>query len=217
MSSNAPNAVRLDIAPPGFSVAHYNRPGRRSGGIYVVHRATFRCSALDFGIFTMFELLVTKLVCPESAIILAVLYCPPGPAVDSFFEELETLIIYLHSSSSFFIICGNFNCPGSERLSSLLEENNLFQHVSFPTHWCGNTLDLIIISTSFSDSIKDVKSLNVTYSDHKIILVDICTFSTPPLVETRTYEPIHCINLNRFQSDLMAVVNSLLSASLNLS
>ncbi|ESN99403.1 hypothetical protein HELRODRAFT_162950 [Helobdella robusta] len=128
ISSDAPNAVRLDIAPPGFSVAHYHRLDRRGGGISVVYRATFRHSALDFGIFTTFELLVTKLVCSESAIILAVLYRPPGPAVDSFFEELETLINYLQSSSYSFIICGDFNCPGSERLSSLLEENNLSQH-----------------------------------------------------------------------------------------
>ncbi|ESN95655.1 hypothetical protein HELRODRAFT_179125 [Helobdella robusta] len=214
ISSDASNAVRL--APPGFSVAHYHRPDRRGGGLSVVYRATFRHSALDFGIFTTFKLLVTKLVCPESAIILAVLYRPPGPAVDSFFEKLETLINYVHLSSSSFIICGDFNCPGSERLSSLLEKNNLSQHVSFPTHRCGNTLDLIITSTSFSDSIKDERSSDVTYSDHKIILVDICTFSIPPLVETRTYRSIHCINLNRFQSDLMAVVDSLLSASLDL-
>jgi len=63
--SDAPNAIKLDVAPTGYSVVHRHRGSsadRRNGGVALVHRDTIKASVIDVGDYTKFELLAVKLV-----------------------------------------------------------------------------------------------------------------------------------------------------------
>ena len=50
--SDAPDAVKLDVAPPGYSAVHHHRgpsSGRRSGGVALVYRDSVKCTPVDIG------------------------------------------------------------------------------------------------------------------------------------------------------------------------
>ena len=50
--SNAPDAVKLDVVPSGYSVVHRHRAAsteRRGGSLAVIHRDSFRATPVDVG------------------------------------------------------------------------------------------------------------------------------------------------------------------------
>ena len=63
--SDAPNAVKLDVAPSGYNVIHRHcgsSADRRGGGVALVHRDTIKATTIDVGEYTEFETLAVKLV-----------------------------------------------------------------------------------------------------------------------------------------------------------
>jgi len=64
--SDAPNAVKLDVAPSGYSVVHRHRGSsadRRGGSVAWVHRDnTIKATTIDVGEYTEFQTLAVKLV-----------------------------------------------------------------------------------------------------------------------------------------------------------
>jgi len=63
--SDAPGAVKLDVAPPGYSVVHHHRgpsSGGRGGGVALVYRDSVKCTLVDIGQYVQFEYLAAKIV-----------------------------------------------------------------------------------------------------------------------------------------------------------
>ena len=81
---------------------------------------------------------------------MATIYWLPG-SCNVFFDEFLDFFAFLKSLPS-FIISGDFNIPyenGSSdavAMNNILDMFNLKQHVDFPTHKFGNTLDWLITS-----------------------------------------------------------------------
>ena len=68
-----------------------------------------------------------------------------------FFEELTSILGSLHGSARKVILAGDFNLhmdvagnPDSAAFMELLDMFGLQNHVDFPTHSSGHTLDLIL-------------------------------------------------------------------------
>ena len=111
VQQDAPDAVKLDIAPPGYNVVHAHRKSnvaKRSGGLAVIYRDNIRVkSSINTGIpFAEFELLVITVCCSQRSVDIVVIYRPPGP-VSSFITEFSDLLDYLHLSGSQSIIGGD--------------------------------------------------------------------------------------------------------------
>ena len=92
---------------------------------------------------------------PNLTLHLTVIYRPPKPETSLFFDEFHDFIHKLPSSSSYLpIVLGDlnyhYNSPiyphGDFKL--LTESLSLCQHISFPTHSSGNTLDMIFTPLS---------------------------------------------------------------------
>jgi len=49
--SDAPDAVKLDVCPPGYQVLHHHRgtSDQRGGGVALVYRNTIKATAVDVG------------------------------------------------------------------------------------------------------------------------------------------------------------------------
>ena len=134
------------------------------GSIAVIHRQDIKSSKIDHD-FSRFESLHLKFNTRKTSSIVSSIYRPPGPITTSIIVEFEELIIKTSSHNVPFVICVDFNAPGSEtRIHHLLEDaiesHGLVQHVTSPTHSNGHTLDLLIIN-------------EVTYSDHHLISSNI--------------------------------------------
>ena len=84
---------------------------------------------------------------------------------------------------------------------SLLENSNLTQHVSFPTHQHGHILDLVI-TTKDSTLLPSITHSLISPSDHFPIFTSLCISPpTPPLTE-HFFRCINSINMNKFIHDI---------------
>ena len=82
---------------------------------------------------------------------LFVIYRPLSSSISTFFTEVESLSkrhissnIDLFFLGDFKIKIDNINDYNTLHFKKLLHDSNLSQHVSFPTHYSGHILDLII-------------------------------------------------------------------------
>jgi hypothetical protein len=58
ITSDAPDAIKLDVAPSGYHVHHQARGSsseKRGGGVAIVHRETMKVTCLETGGSTEFE------------------------------------------------------------------------------------------------------------------------------------------------------------------
>jgi len=65
IQSDAPDAVKLDVAPAGYDVVHQHRGSSKDkggGGTALVHSQTIKAVPADVGVYTEFECLAVKLV-----------------------------------------------------------------------------------------------------------------------------------------------------------
>ena len=113
----------------------------------------------------------------------------PSSSMSTFISEFTTLIDDLNSSPSELIITGDFNIhvdkptlPDPSTFLSTLDSADLRQHVKFPTHKYGHTLDLLI-SRATSNIISTVEWTIPFISDHYAIqaTLTIPSYSRPPL------------------------------------
>ena len=117
MTSDAPDAVKLDVAPPHYQVNHQPRGSstdKRGGGIAAVYRDSIKVRTLDVGIPTTFEEQEVKLSLRSSVqVIIACIYRPPGRVLQEFYKQLSDLLYQLVLTGQMFVVCGDFNWPGT--------------------------------------------------------------------------------------------------------
>ena len=122
-----------------------------------------------------FECISGKLECGRACLNILNIYRPPDPA-SSFFSELQDLLFYLASLPHDLLLMGDFNLhlesssPDVRQLTSILESFYLNQHVTFPTHIHGHSLDVMIFSNRC-----DVLSVSPSddISDHFSVVADL--------------------------------------------
>ena len=85
---------------------------------------------------------------------------------------------------------------------SLLENSNLTQHVSFPTHQHGHILDLVI-TTKDSTLLPSITHSLISPSDHFPIFTSLSISPpTPPPLTEHFFRCIKSINMNKFIHDI---------------
>ena len=214
--SDAPDAVKLDVAPPGYAVVHRHRAAsteRRGGGLAVIHRDSFRATPVDVGHFSEFESLALKVVGRRSASVVVVcVYRPPGTVTSAFIDQLSDLFDRLLALDSRFLVTGDFNAPGDvngldSHTADAFTRHALRQHVSSPTHRDGNVLDLMLTrdnDTPRAQLISDVAVQSVCFSDHHLVT---CRLGVPPppsaVTTSFTYRPLRRIDKQAFCQDIL--------------
>ena len=114
------------------------------------------------------------------------LYRPPPSAVNKltvtqFFKEFSPWLLELTESSGDLLLVGDINFhldipddSGTKRFIELLDSYNLIQHVSFPTHRSGHTLDMAV--TLQDSNVLQAMAQCDMISDHNLFL---CKISHP--------------------------------------
>ena len=156
----------------------------RGGGIAIIHNDRFAAKKIAFDVRpTTFEVLGCSLRSASVTVVHVVIYRPGSkPATDGFFTELVALLEIVATFRNEIVITGDFNIHvndttdwRSRRLAEILESFGLLQAVSEPTHWQGNTLDLVITRSDGRPTTYTVDPPKVI-SDHALI---VCQF--PPV------------------------------------
>ena len=161
---------------------------------------------MDHPTFTYFECLVVSIGSNAHSTLVACVYRPPGSCSNPFYDEFYTLVEFLSSTNSSFIICGDFNIHidttsrDSPNFLNILDSCNITQHVHSATHLHGHTLDLIL--TSDSSLVSNVV-VSDYISDHAMIK---CQIKTPAIANSQanrvTYRRYHKINMDILRNDL---------------
>ena len=199
------------LTPAGYSIIHQPRPVGKGGGVALIYRSFLKAIKIQLPIYTTFESLCTKFTISSSSFTLLTIYRPPNSSQSVFISEMSSLLEDLVSSTSELLITGDFNIhvdipsdPFSKSFSNLLEIFDLKQHITFPTHNHGHTLDLLV-TRSNSTILSDLDYTIPCISDHYAIMssISVSPHQHPSRV-TKTIRSIRKINLEAFSNDILS-------------
>ena len=182
------------------------RVNKRGGGVSLFVSNAFKFTPINLPSLSSFECISGKLEYGRACLNILNIYRPPGPA-SSFFSELQDLLVYLASLPHDLVLMGDFNLHVESSssdvrlLTGILESFDLNQHVNFPTHIHGHSLDVMIFSNRC-----DVLSVSPSgaISDHFSVVADlkIPTDHSHTVPQTITYRKLKAINMEAFKADI---------------
>ncbi|XP_034053520.1 uncharacterized protein LOC117533727 isoform X3 [Gymnodraco acuticeps] len=163
-----------EITPAGFTYIDKPRP-LRGGGIAAIIRKEIKTIRIPIPDVSSFEHLIFKLSGP-TPLVTAIIYRTPK-SNPSFLSDLSVILTQLSAISPSVLLLGDFNihvddptCKYASEFKKTLHLFHFSQHINFPTHCGGHTLDLVC-STGLT--IHHLSSLNLHISDHLAIIMDI--------------------------------------------
>jgi hypothetical protein len=211
------------LLPPSFSFSHCPRPHGGGGGVGFIFNPKLSAKSIVLPKYTSFEIQGLSLTVTSNSLgahaasittapyILLNIYRPPSSSKSTFISEFTSLLEDFISSPSEIIITGDFNlhvndsaAPYVSPFLDLLDTFNLTQHISFPTHDSGHTLDLLI-TRSTSTLLSSVDHIFSPISDHRVILstLTIPTKSRSPRITKQT-RAIKSICVANFSKDVLS-------------
>ena len=209
-----PSTLNL-FTPANYSFIHHPRPGCTGpglpgGGVAFLFRSYLKLTTVQLPVYNSFESLCVDFSVGSKPFRILTIYRPPSSSVPDFFEDLSILLEDLISTTSEFIITGDFNFhvdvpddADARRFLEILDGFGLVQHVTFPTHKHGHILDLLI-SRADSDAVSSVEFDYPCLSDHHAVLA---SFSIPnkfrPATITKSIRQLHKIDITKFKRDLL--------------
>ena len=217
-NSTTPTQLR-GITPPGFQLFSAPRSALSSkttpasgGGVAFLCRDLLSPAPFQLPDYNSFDAISIRLPRLSHQLTIFNIYRPPNDSpytkpFATFLKEFSSLLNLANTCSN-FVITGDFNIPCNKpsnsqtaQFLSLLSDFNLTNHISFPTHENGNTLDLLISPTG--NSPVSVSCLPATPSDHYAFLT-LLDIPRPPVPQpvTRSFRRINSINIHDFTSDL---------------
>ena len=228
------NTVHInELLPKGYKLLNCPRSdGRVGGGVAVVYRNSLKLTKIKKNNahtssvqFEHLECVVSLNKDKRSNINLAVVYRPqPTPInklkVKDFWKDWKKFLRLYASSHKDFLIVGdlNFHLDNAElsttkKFNSILDELNLTQLVSSPTHTAGHILDVVITKPDNSAIIEssvlvhdpglsDVAG-NITTSHHFAIDILLSYNKPTPKKKVIVYRRMSEINHESFKSDLI--------------
>lgn len=210
------------LLPPSFSFSHCPRPQGGGGGVGFIFNSKLSAKNVILPKYTSFEIQCLSLTVTNESLgtrpasittapyILLNIYRPPLLSKTTFISEFTSLLEDFISSPSELIITGDFNlhvddptAPYVASFLDLLDTFNLTQHISFPTHDSGHTLDLFITRSS-STLLSSVDHTFSPISDHRVLLstLAIPTKSRLPRITKQT-RATNSINIADFSYDVL--------------
>ena len=200
-------AILNSITPRNYSIINSPRLHGKGGGLAIIYRSCLKIKKITTAEYPTFEALCVQLTISSFSYNILTIYRPPSSSKSQFLSDFSSLLEDLVPSSSELIITGDFNfhvdnpsCPSVFPFLTLLETFNLTQHVSFPTHVSGHTLDLLITKSSsklISDTDFTIPSLSDHYAIFSILSVPRRTRSPRITKFVRSLNKINPVNFSR--------------------
>jgi len=223
IKSDDPNAIKFDMAPPGYVTKHFHcsAPGRigRNSGLALIYRdnLSVRTHPLQTSSSistSTFHFQPLRLTCSNASFTIVNIYRWPDSNINEFYYDFTNLLSALTTSTGNerLIMCGDFNCRGDSPstirsdLIDILDSFSLKQLVSTPTH-IGPTgdslLDLVITGTQSSPIDKvEVRSTH-GLSDHNLVTWTVARCLNRRQSIKFSYRKLKSLDMDSFRSKLM--------------
>ena len=200
--------VVQQLQPDGYKLLHVDRTDRSGGGVAVLCRCSNHPVLSPEAKFTSFQPINIKLKIHQTFTNLVVIYRPP-PLVPAsvFLNEFSGYLGEIIASPGKSLVVGDFNFHvddlEKQSAASFIDILNTFklkQHVTFPMHVKGHTLDLVITLDN-DDAVSRIRKGD-HLSDHVSVLCDILCYKPPPTTKDVKYRCIRKIDIDQFKQDI---------------
>ena len=176
------NLVTSLVKTYGYILLHNRRKNREKdigGGVGILNKNGLEYKHMSYKSYSSFKLCVVKLhLGNRKPISLVCIYRLLFVSITVFLKEIVQLLEVLVASNDDIVIAGDVNIHLDEdelysnNFKDILNMFNIRQHVDFPTHKMGHTLD--IIATFYDNpAISNISAEEYDISDH--FLVDFKT------------------------------------------
>ena len=164
-----------DLNKDQYNLTSAIRESRRGGGLALIRKNDFKVKLDSNAEFRTFQFAKWYVQLMHSNITVLGIYRPPAGSPVKLLTEFTNWIIDVMAHETNLLVTGDFNLQinneNNENAANFMESMvalSLVQHVTGPTHKCGNILDLIFME-NFSEI--DIHSCTVgnLLSDHHII------------------------------------------------
>lgn len=200
-------AVLTDATPINYSFLSVPRANKRGGGLVMIYHNSLKVNhVVSVNNYPSFENAVFDISCSNKSFLGVLIYRQPSSSLAAFSADFDLLCTDLLPHEEILIV-GDFNIPSqapNTDFSSTLVSHSLRQHVTFPTHRQGNTLDLII-TRSTSTLISDISPI-CGVCDHDVVIFSVNLTSRSYICNTITTRRLKSIDHNSFGKDLLNVV-----------
>ena len=179
-----------------------NRGKEKGGGVGILLKKDIKYKRLNHSQFTSFEHIIVRVYLENNkSLLLISIYRVLFVPVNVFMEEIVKLFEQLIALKDNIILAGDVNIHMdttelySKKFKDILGTFNIIQHVDFPTHIQGHTLD-IIATLGEHPTISNIQSNEYDVSHHS--LVDFQAVIKP---EVKVEKQISCRNLKGIDTE----------------
>ena len=210
-----------------FSAVPSNRQDRKGGGILLVHKKSYKVNLIEEVFTHSFQAAKFRIQIDNCNVNLLSIYHPPystvNPVTDRMFIDdftkwiCDQLVMSDHDNK--LIILGDINIhvndesdENAHNFMDIIMALGLDQHVNFPTHKAGNTLDLVM--TELGSKLEVTRcSPGPFWSDHcaEDFVVKLPTVSSVQEADTINVRKLSELDYDRFIEDVH--IGNLLSIS----
>ena len=197
-----------DFRSDGFTLLREDRVGQKGGGLAVLCRSEFNPSRPSSQKHDSFESMVVSISSAPNSIRIAVIYRPPNSSCAKFIEEFTCFLENIALGGDSILITGDFNIhmdtPNetyAKKLADLCDAFGLIQHVKFPTHVKGHTVDLVISRECDRIQPDRIKRGDLI-SDHFSIFCHLSIRCPKQEKRQITYRNIKSMDMDSFREDI---------------
>ena len=204
------NDITAMVKSYGYTLLHDRRRDREKeigGGVGVLVKTSMLHKHLKGKTFSSFEhTMVSVKLTNNTKLILISLYRLQFISAGVFLKEFTEFLEILSIMPEDFVLSGdiNFHLETNDcnvlSLHNLWNSFNLIQHVHFPTHKLGHTLDIVLTRDTLK--ITNLVSNNAQLSDHYMIIFDIDAEVLKYEEKSISYRNIKTVDEKLFSNEL---------------
>ena len=190
-----------------YNLLHKPRDNQRGGGVAILSLNTYTINKIFLGTYESFEYCSYLLNHMSGLkIIFISLYRPPRDNLSEFFLQFTTILENISTMRTEIFIAGDINIHleknsiNSNKFVDLIKNFNLTQHISFPTHRHGHTIDFVITSNDLN--VNGLCADNVILSDHFLLSLNISIPKHNPVYKTIFYRNFKNFDHHNFDLEL---------------
>ena len=195
----------------GYQLVHNRRKNREKetgGGVGVMLKVGTKHKHIPVKTYSSFELTLIRLFRNRGKpVLLVCIYRLLFVSVTVFLEEIVNLFEYLVSCPEEILLAGDVNIHMDEdelyanNFKDILHSFNFIQHIDFPTHIQGHTLD-IVATTENGLYVSEFKAEKYDVSHHFLIDFSLQFSPEENMEKEITYRKLGAIDSEKLQSDI---------------
>ena len=197
-----------DFCPDGYSLLRMDRKGQIGGGIALLCRKEYKPKNLSTHKHESFESMIISVSSAPNSLRIAVIYRPPSSSCAKFIDEFTAFLENCAIGGDSILIVGDFNIHVDKpkdtyprKLLELCDAFGLLQHVTFPTHIRGHTVDLVLSRQGDKVQPSQTKGGDLI-SDHYTVLCNLSIRQVKPSRRQITYRNVKSLDIDKFKNDI---------------